>query len=499
MNQCFRNFANTEIIFGPSVDIEKISFKFEVMKYLSFRNAGKLLVCSFILFYGASCKKESFITDSNALIFTSADTLHFDTVLTSVGSITKSFKIFNLNDQKIKLNSISISGGSSAAFKINVNGVPGNSFSDIDIAANDSMYVFVLASIDPDASNVPFIVEDSIQIQYNGNTKFVQLDAYGQNANFLRNAVISNDTIWNNELPFVILGSLTVQAGVRLTINEGVKIYCHADAPVLINGSLHTSGNKYDSTRVIFTGDRLDEDYKNLPGSWPGIFFFASSSDNILQFTTIKNALQGIIAESVNHGSDASIRLKQCIFDNILDAGIVSVNSKIDAENCLMRNCGSNSINLQGGTYNFLHCTAASYATYLLNHTSPVLSVSDITEAGQIFPLDAHFVNCIFYGESGFFDDELAIQNQGADFMITMENVLYKSAGNALISFTNSIQNQDPQFAAIDFENNLYDYHLQPTSPCIDAAKTTGVIIDLEGNPRNSSVNSPDIGCYEYQ
>jgi predicted amidophosphoribosyltransferase len=55
-----------------------------------------------------SCTKDSFITSPAALIGLSDDTLHFDTVFTSVGSVTQSLKIFNLNDQKLRLSNIEL-------------------------------------------------------------------------------------------------------------------------------------------------------------------------------------------------------------------------------------------------------------------------------------------------------------------------------------------------------------------------------------------------------
>lgn len=63
------------------------------------------------------CKKDGFITSSDALLRTSVDTLHFDTVFTTVGSITQSFKIFNPNDRKLKLSSIQLMGGNTSFLK----------------------------------------------------------------------------------------------------------------------------------------------------------------------------------------------------------------------------------------------------------------------------------------------------------------------------------------------------------------------------------------------
>ena len=47
------------------------------------------------------CKKESFINSEDARISISVDTLHYDTVFTSTGSVTQKFKIINANNQKL--------------------------------------------------------------------------------------------------------------------------------------------------------------------------------------------------------------------------------------------------------------------------------------------------------------------------------------------------------------------------------------------------------------
>jgi hypothetical protein len=52
----------------------------------------------------------------------------------------------------------------------------------------------------------------------------------------------------------------------------------------------------------------------------------------------------------------------------------------------------------------------------------------------------------------------------------------------------------DPLFKTIDAETNNFDFHLQPSSPCINAGAPSGITIDLDGNARDEH---PDIGCYE--
>ncbi len=191
-----------------------------------------------------SCKKDGFITSPNALLGLSADTIKFDTVFTTVGSVTKSFKIFNNNNLKLKLSEVKLMGGGASPFKMNINGITCNKLNDIEIAPEDSIYVFVTVTINPNAVNLSFIVSDSISISYNGNTRFVQLQAYGQNAIFLRNTIITGNTIWTNNIPYVILEGLRIDTSATLTIQAGSKIYLHADAPFIVDGTLLINGKK---------------------------------------------------------------------------------------------------------------------------------------------------------------------------------------------------------------------------------------------------------------
>ena len=115
---------------------------------------------------------------------------------------------------------------------------------------------------------------------------------------FLNSVKINENISWNKNLPYVILGGILIDSNATLTIQQGTRIYLHANAPFLVNGTLIVNGTKQDS--VVFNSDRLDPDYKDLPAGWPGIFFSSSSKDNRLTHTFIKNAYQGIIAQDLS-------------------------------------------------------------------------------------------------------------------------------------------------------------------------------------------------------
>src|SRR5450755_4532141 len=128
-----------------------------------------IVIVLLILFYG--CKKDTFITSKDAVINLSADTLHFDTVFTTAGSVTQFFKIVNGNNQKLEINNVTLAGGTTSAFKINVDGTTGPDVKNIELDANDSIFVFVTVTINPNATSLPFIMRDSIIISFNGNSQ----------------------------------------------------------------------------------------------------------------------------------------------------------------------------------------------------------------------------------------------------------------------------------------------------------------------------------------
>ncbi len=452
-----------------------------------------------------SCKKDTFITSSEASVNITRDSIKFDTVFTSAGSITKSFKIINENNQKLRLSKVKLMGGATSSFKININGNPTVEEDNIEIAANDSIYVFVSVYVNPTTANLPFIISDSILINYNGNDRFVQLEAYGQNAHFLNNVLLTGNNVWPNDLPYVILGSIRVDTAASLLIEAGCKIYAHANAPILIDGTLIVAGTI--GNEVKFAGDRLDEYYNNLPASWPGIYFRGSSIDNDITFAIIKNANRGIDIEDPSSNSNPKLSMHQCIIDNAFEAGLYTYNSSVSADNTLITNCGNNIFIEYGGVYSFTNCTVACYSNTYLLHTNPVLQATDATTQNDgstiTTDLNASFINCIFWGDYGDVDDEVLIDKVGNNvFNVNIENCIYKAINdpsNAIL--TSSIANQDPLFDSVDVNNKYYDFRTtkNAAAPGINTGTNIATFpFDLDDHPRNAG-GTVDIGSYEKQ
>ncbi|HSC53931.1 MAG TPA: choice-of-anchor Q domain-containing protein [Phnomibacter sp.] len=468
-------------------------------------NTFFIFIC--IVCLGA-CKKDSIIVSPDASLITSTELVQFDTVFTTVGSVTQRFTIVNNNDQQLNISSIQLKGGAQSPFKINVNGNAGVQFSNMLMNSNDSMYVFVKLTIDPNNQLNPFIVTDSIEIGYNGNIKKVQLQAYGQNARFINGGHISSNTTWNNLLPYVIMKPLTIDTGITLSISEGTKIFCHATAPIIVHGTIKAQGKYYDSTRINFRGDRLDANYKDMPGTWPGIVFTNSSIANELHYTNILNAYQAVVASGGESLIPAKLQLHNCIIDNAYDIGLYAFNSSITATNCRITQVGnegqpgvggSNIIINGGGKYSFNHCTIATYANYYQNHKQAAVYISNAGGASSL-PLQFSMDNSIIYGQGGLAENELVTHKEGnAAFTINLRNVLYKvKTDQANISFTNCIKNADPLFDTINTNLRQYNFRLRLGSPCIDAGITGGPATDLDGNGRPVGTKA-DMGCYEKQ
>ena len=463
-----------------------------------------ILISISLLILCYSCKKDSFITSADAEVTISAEEIKFDTVFTTTGSTTQFFKIINENDKKLRISSIRLMGGNSSYFKINADGFVGPEVNNLDIDANDSLYVFVTVKIDQSTADLPFIVQDSVQVNYNGTKRQVSLEAWGQNAHFFRDKKITADETWNNDLPYVILGSLTVDPNKKLTINKGCRVFVHADAPILVDGTLEINGAKDTVDRVYFRGDRLDEPYNDFPAGWPGIFFRSGSKDNVFNYVVIENAYQAIALQDLPPNANPKLTLNECIIDNAYDYGIVSINSSIVARNCLVSNCGKNIALAKGGNYQFTHCTVVSFSNSYMLHRDPVLYVSNYITINNVpvaLDLTAPFRNCIFWGQDGTVEDEVVVRKEGATtFAVSFNDILWKVV-NAPSNITSMriTNNADPLFDTINTTQRLYSFRLKDnSSPAKDKAANLGINIDLDGNPRPVGP-APDLGCYEKQ
>jgi hypothetical protein len=262
------------------------------------------------------------------------------------------------------------------------------------------------------------------------------------------------------------------------------------------------NGLKDTIDRVYFRGDRMDEPYRDFPAAWPGIFFQPGSKDNVFNYAVIKNAFQAIAIQDPSPNANPKLVLNETVIDNAYDAGIISLNSSIRAQNCLISNCGKNLLLAKGGDYQFTHCTVVTFANRFIDHKDPVLFVSNyinINNTPVTAPLSAVFRNCIFWGENGLVDDEVVVAKSGATpFSVNFDHALWKvQSAPTNVTATQIINNQAPGFDSVNTSNNFYDFRLKTGSPAINKGVNTGITIDLDGKAR--PVGLPDLGAFEKQ
>ena len=121
----------------------------------------KYILPILLVIFTYSCKKENLPSDGSATLQFSNDTIIFDTIFSSVGSVTKQLMIYNNNDYDITTN-IRLGGNSAGNFRMNVDGESGNNIQNVKIFANDSMFIFLEVTIDPTNTNTPYLVSNSI-------------------------------------------------------------------------------------------------------------------------------------------------------------------------------------------------------------------------------------------------------------------------------------------------------------------------------------------------
>lgn len=398
------------------------------------------ILFAFIL---TSCSKDEDITEEmSAKLSFSSPSILFDTVFTSIGSTSRRLKIYNPNEKAINITRIQLSGGNSSPFSLNINGQATAETAFIKLNGKDSINVFIKVSINPTTENLPFIVQDSILFYFNGNKQSIPLIAYGQNAIFVNNVSIKNNTVWDSKLPYIIYKSVNVEENANLTIAAGAKILFHNNATMSIKGTLTANGDKKDS--ILFASDRLEKMYKEEPGQWNGIHFYPQSKNSKINFAVVKNGVAGITVDSLSSTNQPKLLLTNTQIKNMEVVGFLGYQTEITAFNNLFINCGQYLVyGVGGGKYNFKQNTFAALNVNYPRKTAAVY-FSDYISIAQFGHLNIDFENNIVWGN---LDNEFQIDKklQGTMLNSIVKNNLLKS--NQSIFMTNgNILNIDPLF-----------------------------------------------------
>ncbi len=467
-----------------------------------------LVVFGFLIF---SCQEDEFTTNPDVKLQFSSDTVSFDTIFTTIGSVTQLFKVKNPQRKSINISSISLAGGEESPFRLNINGTATDKSTNVVIEGRDSIFIFVEVTIDPTGQNLPMVVNDSVIFNLNGNTQDVNLIAFGQDFHLFNGETIESQH-WLNDKPYLVYNSIIVDTDETLTIDPGCRVHFHKGSSLFVRGTLQVNGTNEEP--VTFQGDRLDEDYASAPGQWGayttlnsgsiyvygGLHFLAGSVDNSINHATIKNAEKGIQVDTLGIPGNPVLTLQNTRIENMTLNCLDARTTFVKASNCIFANSGSYTVALRyGGDYEFNHCTVANYYTST-TRTTPALFLNNYYEYDDDtydFDFSASFSNCIIYGNMSNEISYNATTSKTFEgqFNTCLLNTYLDSSDDAL-TFSNCIFNENPLFADA-YEHNYSIDSLSPARNIADVSVANLFPTDLNNNSRFTD-EGPDLGALEW-
>jgi len=507
-----------------------------------------ILLSISILVLWSSCRNDFEFKPSTGQLEFSKDTIYLDTVFTNIGSSTYNLKVYNRSSSDILIPVVRLGQGQASNYRLNVDGIPGKEFENIELLAKDSIYIFIETTIDIQAlaaSAKQFLYTDVIEFDSGPNLQEVEVVTLVKDAVFIypnkdSQGIIETLTFdidedgspdetdiqgrfledteltFTNEKPYVIYGYAAVDEGKTLTIEAGARVHFHANSGLLItnnatmevNGELSTDSDLLEN-EIIFESDRLEPDFEDVPGQWGTIWLFNGSKDNLINHATIKNGIIGILCDGNQDAINDKLTLFNTQIYNFSNFGILARSTSISGENVVINNAGQSAFaGTYGGKYNFTHCTIANYWTSGFRQF-PTLLLNNfiIDEDNSVFTndlLEANFNNCIIYGND---NPELILEEEnGSSFNFKFTNCLIRFEDNNnnftgvnynfndISLYENVIFNQDPDFSDA-FSNDLI---IGDNSAANNKGNTTfanQVPFDILNNNRTAS---PDLGAYQH-
>lgn len=478
-----------------------------------------------------SCRKDFNTVPSYGKLQFSKDTVFLDTVFSNIGSATYNLKVYNKSSKTITIPEIKLENGNTSNYRLNVDGLAGDSFNNIDILANDSIYIFIETTINVNTITDP-LYTDKILFDNGENQQDVDLVTLVQDAHFIfpsKNSsgietltingketeiqgrfLTDEELTFTNEKPYVIYGYAAVPSSKTLTVEAGAKIHFHNNSGLIIDKDANFKVNGTLDEKVIFEGDRLEHQFSEIPGQWGAIWIREGSFNNELNYTQIKNGTVGLLVDGQDTSSP-TLTIKNTEIYNSSNYGVLGRNTHIEGENLVIGSAGQSALACTfGGKYNFAHATFANFwnnsirqlpSVLVNNHISYLNNDNqEVTETNDL--VTANFINCIIEGNNNveFILDRI----DGTTFNYSVENCLIKFndlnnsfTDNTELNFNdtehyqNNILNGEPNFK--DVTKN--EFIIGENSDAINKAKPSTVSNDILGVDRSTS---PDIGAYQH-
>lgn len=444
-----------------------------------------------------SCIEDGFTSSPSDRPTFSVDTLDMGTVITGDVSMTRRFTVRNPHSKGLIICDIRIEGDNAGMFRLNVDGFTGTTFDNVEIRANDSIYIFVSATLPTNDSDLPVNVEAKVAFTTNGGTDHIILRAAGQDVNRLGGHTVEGDVTFDSARPYQIMDSLVVAPGARLTLAPGSSLMFHDKAYMRVYGTIVSNGTvehpvemRGDRTGDVITGITFDL----MAGQWQGMQLMPGSKNNVMTNTVMRNTVVGLIADQTD------LRLVNTRLRNSSNYVLVSTDTQLSAIGCEFGEASMGLVLVDGGQANFDQCTFANYylfsAIYGAGLQFAHINAENSTDEdnGKRPYTRARVTNSILYG----LGTDIA-PGKLDDSEVYLENCLLKSRGSDDNNFINCIWDADPLYYTVR-EDYIFDYRLKPESPAIGAANAAlstdpAALTDGYGLSRGTN---PDLGAYVF-
>lgn len=438
-----------------------------------------------------SCIEDDFTQSPSDLLTFSTDTLSFDTVFTDQDTPTARLKVFNRAPKSVLISTVKLREPDSR-FAINVDGLSGDVFHDVEIRSGDSIMVFVECKLPTAPTDAPEKCVDAIQFLTNGVSQEVVLTAWGQNVTRLKAHTVQTDMTLTAQRPIVVYDSLVVAPGATLTLDKGTQLLFHDKASLIVRGTLKAWGTP--QAPVHLRGDRLDNvlpdvEYDIMAGQWQGVRITPESHGNLLQNVNMRSTVWGLQVDSC--ASSASEPMKLTIVDSWLHNSQGSVLSAKGGRMEIFGTCLSDAadhvLRLQGSVASLTQCTMANYYLFAAP-TQSILGLYD-TEA----PMSVCLRNCIIYGLA----PDLNVSDL-SDTAITIEYTSLRSGGEDDEHFIECLWDTDPLFRTVR-EEYIFDYRVLPDSPVIGRGNPSFLAGLWPADPYGVPyLPRPTLGAYQF-
>lgn len=456
---------------------------------------------------------DDYTTSTDARLEFSTDTVAFDTVISGRPTNTYTFMVYNRNDKAVRLVSVGLERGSESPFRVNVDGtfLTGGSGTDFEIAAKDSLRVFLEMTAVEHDSDTPVETVDKLFFQLeSGLRQHVTLIAYGQDVVLLDGRVLQQDTALMASRPYHVLDSLVVAEGATLTLGEGTTFYFEAGASLVVHGTLVVQGSA--AKPVMFRGDRLgnmfsDQPYDRIPGQWGGITFTSTSYGNIINHADIHSGNYGVRVDSADVGRE-KLQLLNTLVHNVKGDALSARSAYVTVVNSQLTNAGGNCVTLRGGDNVFIHCTIANFYAFA-GGRGVALDFANYDGDVRLPLQNAAFLNCIITGYSS--DEVMGAQSERYvedAFNYVFRSCLLNTPAVEDPRIVNCLWDNDEHevcreknFAPdFDLDKLIFTFFLSPQSQAVgtaDAELTEQYApTDMHGISRMLE-GSPNMGCYQ--